>query len=269
MPKKDAEAAPRTAMVARPYRSAVLLLGMLGLFLAGTVGLGVPGGVLQTSGGFVYHWAAEILAYGAGVLAALLLPVISWILSLVDLNFQPHPVKEAIKKIKPGARPTAGGPGFERIIGLVIFVLIFLLLLSMIWRRWKQLLPPEEEVLRIEPQPERGVAGRPHRRRRGPRHRRELPADTVRRWYAEALLALERLGLPKSPSRTPGEYLPVVTGTFPESARGFTALTRAYEQVRYGSVVLDQETVWRLEVERDAAMAALGRARRLDDPDQA
>ena len=90
--------------------------------------------------------------------------------------------------------------------------------------------------------------------------------DTVRRWYAEALLALERLGLPKPASRTPGEYLPDVARAFPESARGFTALTRAYEQVRYGALVLDRDAVWRLEIDRDAAMQALGKARRLNDP---
>src|SRR2546425_45508 len=36
---------------------------------------------------------------------------------------------------------------------------------------------------------------------RGTRH--ELPEDTVRRWYAEMLLALERRGVPKAPTTTP------------------------------------------------------------------
>jgi Domain of unknown function (DUF4129) len=80
---------------------------------------------------------------------------------------------------------------------------------------------------------------------------------------------LERLGLPKPPARTPGEYLPQVTAAFPESGRGFTALTRAYEQVRYGAITLDRDAVGRLEVERDGAMQALGRARRIDDQDKA
>jgi hypothetical protein len=263
------EATPVGAPVSRPHRSAVVLLGVMGAMLGVTVLLGVPGGAFQVSGGFLYRWIAEGLAYLAALIAAVLAPPISWLLGLVDLHVRPQNVERAVNRIKPKGGHAAGGPGIERIIGLAIFIAIFLLLVWMIWRRWKQLLPKEPEVVRVEPQPDLGVIGRRPRRRRGARLRRELPADTVRRWYAEALLALERLNLPKSPSRTPGEYLPVVTGAFPESARGFTALTRAYERVRYGSVVLDQEAVWRLEVERDQAMEALGRARRIDDPGQA
>jgi hypothetical protein len=103
----------------------------------------------------------------------------------------------------------------------------------------------------------------PTRRRKRTRPRRELPADTVRRWYAEALLALEGLGLAKGPSRTPGEFLRDVTGAFPECAAGFTALTRAYEDVRYGSMRFDANRLESLEANRQLAMTALSRARKL------
>ena len=60
-----------------------------------------------------------------------------------------------------------------------------------------------------------------------------------------------------------------VNRAFPECAPAFTALTRAYEDVRYGSVRIEEEALGRLDVERGLAMAALSRARRIDDPDQA
>jgi hypothetical protein len=103
----------------------------------------------------------------------------------------------------------------------------------------------------------------PTRRRKRSRPRQELPADTVRRWYAEALLVLDGLGLAKGSSRTPGEYLRDVTGAFPECAAGFTALTRAYEDVRYGSMRFDRDRLERLEANRQLAMTALSRAHKL------
>jgi hypothetical protein len=253
---------------AHPHRSAVALLGVLGVALAIGVGLGIPGGPLQVSGGFVYRWLALGIAFVAGLLAAVLLPILSWLFGFIDVSIHAQAVKDTIQKIKPGTDPTAGGAPVERIIGAVVFVLILLLLLRAIRRQWK-VLQPDEEGPDPEPEPHMDYVPKLRRRPRTPRLRRELPVDTIRRWYAEALLALERLGLPKSPSRTPGEYLPEVARAFPESARGFTALTRAYEQVRYGAKALDRDAVGRLEFERDGAMQALGRARRIDDPDKA
>jgi hypothetical protein len=253
---------------AHPHRSAVVLLGVLGASLGIGVALGVPGGPAQVSGGFIYQWVALGLAFVAGLLATVLLPILSWALGFINVSIHAQAVKDTIQQIKPGENPTAGGPPVERIIGAIVFILILLLLLRAIRRQWK-LLQPEEPGPEQEPEPQTDYVPKLRRRPRAHRIRRELPVDTIRRWYAEALLALERLGLPKQPSRTPGEYLPEVARAFPESARGFTALTRAYEQVRYGSIALDRDAVGRLEVERDVAMQALGRARRIDDPDKA
>ena len=153
-------------------------------------------------------------------------------------------------------------------IGLILFVAVVLILVRAIPRRWRSKPDSDEREPEPEPEPARSPLAR-RRRIRVPRVRRELPADTVRRWYAEALLVLERLGLPKPPSRTPGEYLRDVTSSFPECAPGFTALTRAYEDVRYGSMRLEARSLDRLGAERDTAMQALSRAGRIHDPDQA
>ena len=63
--------------------------------------------------------------------------------------------------------------------------------------------------------------------------------------------------------RDPWEYLRDVTMAFPECAAGFTALTRAYEDVRYGSMRFDSERLERVEANRQLAMTALSRAHKL------
>lgn len=263
-PDRAAAGLPRP----RSHRSAAVLIGVLAVALVIALALGAQGGPVEVSGAFLYRWAAEGAALVAGLLAAVLLPFLSWFLGLIDLRVNAQRVQDTIQRIKPVTTPGGGGGApIERIIGAIAFGLILLLLLRAIRRQWK-MLQPEEPNPEPDPEPQVNYVPRRRRRARGPHVRRELPADTVRRWYAEALLALERLGLPKPPSRTPGEYLPKVTSAFPQSARGFTALTRAYEQVRYGAITLDRDAVWRLEIERDAAMQALEQARRIDDPGQ-
>src|SRR5439155_396463 len=89
--------------------------------------------------------------------------------------------------------------------------------------------PSTAEASRLpEPQP-----------RRRSRIRRDLPGDLVRRWYAEALLLLERRGVIRPPALTPGEYSHAVAKAFPECRGQFEALTRAYEDVRYGNRSVD------------------------------
>src|SRR5439155_24234523 len=99
----------------------------------------------------------------------------------------------------------------------------------------------------------RGRIGRAFRRR-------ELPADTVRRWYAEMLLTLENFGLPKPSWQTPGEFLRTVAVAYPEAVPGFEALTRAYEDVRYGRTRLSTGLVSSLRDQRTQAEEAVRRA---------
>ncbi|HEY7755256.1 MAG TPA: DUF4129 domain-containing protein, partial [Actinomycetota bacterium] len=80
-----------------------------------------------------------------------------------------------------------------------------------------------------------------------PVFRRELPADTVRRLYAEVLLALREQDLPKDPALTPAEFVPEVGSAFPAGHDDFGSLTRAYEDVRYGSLRLHRDRVRGLE----------------------
>ena len=97
-----------------------------------------------------------------------------------------------------------------------------------------------------------------------PRLRRRVPAETVRRWYAEALLRLEDLRLSRDPARTPGEFRGDVRAAFPKAAPAFAALTAAYERVRYGADVPDRAALGSLRAERARLRAALRDARPIE-----
>jgi hypothetical protein len=252
--------------VPRRFRNPFVLLTVLGATLGLAFVFAMPGGAFQISGGVVWAGVAQILAlFGLG-LARVIIPPLGWFVEKFHISFQPvRDVAEGLAKLK-GANNDPSGRSFpvERLLGLAFLVLVAILFLRAMRRRWKALQPaPEEEAEPAAPIPTRMVIpSRVRTRRRG--IRRELPAETVRRWYAEALLALERLNLPKPPSWTPGEYLREVTAEFPSCAIGFTALTRAYEDVRYGSLSVQGDALDRLEVHRAMAMTALGSATAVD-----
>jgi hypothetical protein len=77
-------------------------------------------------------------------------------------------------------------------------------------------------------------------------------------------MVLEGRGLVKAPSRTPGEFAPEVARAFPDSAHSFEALTRAYEQVRYGSVTIEGGQLARLADQRSWALDVFRREERKD-----
>lgn len=256
--------------VDRPHRALLVVLATLGTVMALALVLGGPRGAFEITGGFLFWVLAKLILAMGWVVAEALLRPLYWVLTKFHISAEAiRRAASTIRAIRPATSARGGGSSLvERVIGLLLFLGLFLLLVTTIRRRWRLL---SEGGARRGPDqlPERGPTMLPRRRRRGPRLRRELPADTVRRWYAEALLALERLGLAKPPARTPGEYLGDVIRTFPACAPGFTALTRAYEDVRYGSVRMEAQALARLGVERDIAMATLSGARRVDDPGQA
>jgi Domain of unknown function (DUF4129) len=249
--------------IPRRFRNPAVLVAVLGAILGATFLLSAPGGAFQLSGGVVYAAFAQVLALVGLGLARVIIPPLGWFVEAFHISFQPvRDVAESLAKVK-GVNNDPSGRTFavERLLGLLFLVTLAFLLVRSVRRRWKTLEPePEEEAEPPAPVPSRMVLPRRGKSRRRGVHR-ELPADTVRRWYAEALLALERLGLPKPPSRTPGEYLREVTAEYPSCAIGFTALTRAYEDVRYGSLAVQGDDLDRLEVHRELAMTALRSAR--------
>ncbi|HYG71326.1 MAG TPA: DUF4129 domain-containing protein, partial [Actinomycetota bacterium] len=64
---------------------------------------------------------------------------------------------------------------------------------------------------------------------------------------AESLIALERRGVPKPAAATPTEFAGLASAAYPSGADDLSALTRAYEDVRYGSLRLEDVELGALE----------------------
>ena len=243
-------------------RRALLVAGGLVVAMAATVALGVRGGVFDLIGAWLAplgNAAAEFLTW---TLTQLARPVF-W---LVDqLHIDPRGVRAFLDSLRISAsraahRSQASAPHslIQRILGLLAFAGVVYVLFRVI-RRFR----PD---ISAEP----AIAGDPatisvsdleDARASAPGwFRRELPADAVRRWYAEILIELERRHLAKEPSRTPAEFAPDVALAYPECSEPFRALTRAYEDVRYGNLAFDHGELKRLEGDHRAVMAALKRA---------
>jgi hypothetical protein len=225
--------------------------------------LGRRGGALQWVGQGVFRLGGELIGLMAFGLAKLLLRPLNWVVT--SLHFNLEPLSRAAQNLE-GFRQTAEhrgrlghGSALNRVLGLLFFVVLGVFLFRVL-RRQRELVerfrPSDVHEPETNATPYQMLRARLHRRRFGP----ELPADVVRRWYAQALLALRRLGLPKPPSETPAEYLLAVIRSLPACTAEFTVLTRAYEDVRYGNRPLDEQAVQRLEPHRVLLMQTLSRA---------
>ena len=244
-------------------RAALVMLG-LGAGAAGAALLAVRGGVLERIGGWLSPAGNVVLSAFVAVVAFVARPIL-WALNAVGVD--PESVRRALEEWRKrvdldGVTERATRPGTSwssRLFGLLVFVAIAWLLYRSL-RRLRADVGAYERVDRREdrsrgvPLPEDEPSTMPR-----PPFRRALPSDTIRRWYAEALLALRDRGLPKEPSTTPAELLPKVAEGFPETEDGFRRLTRLYEDVRYGNRHVSGDVVHALEPEIRQVLAALRR----------
>lgn len=230
-------------------RRASLAAGALVVAMVVAVALAVRGGVFDRIGAWLAPVANTLVSFLAFVLSQAARPVF-W---LIDrLGIDPEGVREFFERLRQGGLgdlpegPADGGAAWQRVLGLLVFVAIGYAIFRAI-RRFR----PEAGGPRIEPRPAGTVAEHPLEQEipppARPRLRREPPADRVRRWYGETLEVLRTRGLPKEPWLTPAEFEPAVAGAFPAVAAEFGALTRAYEDVRYGSLRMVRPDLERLE----------------------
>jgi hypothetical protein len=133
--------------------------------------------------------------------------------------------------------------------GVLVFVLIVGLLYFVMRRRASKRKAQEQAMGWVTSSEDEGMRIQFAEARKRRKHRHELPEDSVRRLYAQALVELEERGRPRPPSVTPGEFLRTIRRDVPECAAGMGVLTRAYEDVRYGRIMLDRATVDSLEAE--------------------
>lgn len=228
------------------------------------VGLGVKGGVLDRVGSFLAPIGNALASALVFVFTQLARPMF-W---LVDrLGIDPEGVRRLFARIQSNADSArdeaarrVGQPSIlGRLIGLALFVAI-------VWgairvMRSLRSRPTTPVALReggstveVMSSP---LVDPPAPQGRWPRS--EPPADRVRRWYADTLTALERRGLAIEPAQTPAEFAPAVSIAYPECAEPFRALTRAYEDVRYGALRIDRAALRQLDTHRRAVLNAVRR----------
>jgi hypothetical protein len=250
-------------------RTSIPWLGLATALGAVTATVGVVAALVGGRGGLLERLGRIIPLILYGVIYALVF-VLSWILrpigwTLHALGF--HAIDPS--RLTRHIRHTLSGFGHSltrtthpgivpRILGLVLLTLLVWVLAWFIVqqrRRWVERELRVAEVVAPAPSPPRV---RESWRRDRARRRRELPEDTVRRWYAETLIAMERRGVSRVPSRTPAEFLREAVEAFPGAAASLTALTRAYEDVRYGTRAIAPERLDTLEAHRGIILASLG-----------
>jgi hypothetical protein len=242
-------------------RRAGMATGLLVGAMAAAVAFSVRGGVFDRVGA----WIAPAANAFASLLAWTLSQVVRPIFWLVDqLGIDPDRVREFFEDLRESAARAAQEAGtskgptvWQRILGFVAFAAIGYAVFRVI-RRFKpkgggaepeRAVPASATVSTLEePQP---VV---------PRLRRELPADRVRRWYAETLEILRNREVVKEAWQTPGEFVPRVATAFPACAAPFAELTRAYEDVRYGGLRLGGDRLERLEAGQETMAAAMSSA---------
>ena len=230
-------------------RRALLATGALVAAMAAAVVLSIEGGVFDRIGMWLTPAANAVATFFAWVLSQAARPIF-W---LVDrLGIDPDRVREFLESLREGSARRAfelQGAGEPSIWQLMLGFLVFAAIAYSVVRAIRHFRPPagaepeprapgtqsESPIPVVETVPARSL------------FRRELPADAVRRWYAETLLALRELGIIREPWQTPTEFAPVVGEAVPSCAAEFELLTRAYEDVRYGSLRLDRPALRDLE----------------------
>jgi len=239
-------------------RRAGLATGLLVAAMAAAVAFSVRGGVFD----WVGAWIAPAANAFASLLAWTLSQIVRPIFWLVDqLGIDPDRVREFFEDLRESAARAAQEAGssegptvWQRILGFVAFAAIGYAVFRVI-RRFKpkgggaepeRAVPASATVSALE-EPQHVVS----------RLRRELPADRVRRWYAETLEILRNREVVKEAWQTPAEFVARVATAFPACAAPFEELTRAYEDVRYGGLRLGGDRLERLEAGQETMAAAM------------
>jgi hypothetical protein len=247
-------------------RRALLATGALAAAMLSVVAMGVRGGLLEGVGALVSPIAGALAVLLTWILWQLARPLI-WLADLVRID--PEAARRFLERLRRNAGELdrrvrePGSPAiWMRLLGFVVLALVVVGLIRLI-RRFRPHVSVDaraaEAPAPIASAPIELEAPCPGR----PWYRRELPVDRVRRWYAESLIELERLRMPKDPALTPTEFEVEVSGALPRCAEGFRALTRAYEDVRYGNLTLSRVELRALEERAEHLLHELRRARAL------
>jgi Domain of unknown function (DUF4129) len=246
--------------------AAIGLVGLLALFLLVAL-LGGRGGGITVLGRLLDPIVGLVVGVVVFVMVQLARPLL-WLADRIGID--PEGVRLFFERLQRRAAQRDDeliqrDSGPERLIGLVVLLLLAVLIVWLIQRQRDRLRRATADAAGEEEPAERRDLAPPARPRRRVRAgRRELPENVVRRWYAEALIALEGLGVPRASWATPAEYLEAAAAAYPAVASDLGALTRAYEDVRYGGRGIDRDALRRLQPRVGSLMAVLSRAEPLE-----
>jgi hypothetical protein len=246
----------------RWVRRTLVATGALALAMATTVALAVRGGLFDVIG----RWLAPVLrVVEAGFLWVVVQAArpLFWLADRIGIDSER--IREVLERLRSSATrtratdlaPPTPSP-WQRVIGLLVFLAIGYVL----YRILRRSRPPVELEGKLRDRPVALEAEALTDRVDPPprwRFRPELPAEAVRRLYAEVLLDLRERRLVKEPSLTPAEFVPIVASEFPQCADDFGALTRSYQHVRYGNIRLDRGEVRELEFRQRRLLGMLRR----------
>ncbi len=267
----DAGAAARTGVEGPERdtwgRATALVLAVATALLTALVLTAGRGGLLQRGIEGLFGLLATALGWILLALSPVIAPIL-WLLERLHLNLRNFLFSTGFR-LAHGRAPPRGAHGAS-VIGIVVataVVAALILLLVQTIRRQRLMLmryalregtPAQLAALRGA----RGLVFGP-----GLFRRRELPEQTVRRLYAEALVALEARGIERPSAETPAEFVARVTTAFPDAAASIDALTHAYEDVRYGSLDVTAGTADRLRRQQPGLLGIIRQAPRADEPE--
>lgn len=248
---------------ARSLRAAVISVAWMPVAMVAGVFLGAKGGALDRLSSFLAPIGNALASGLVWVFSQLSRPVF-WLADRMGID------PEGVRRLFASAQANADQArdqaqrqgGHPSLLGRVIALLLFGLAIWGLMRLLRRLRPDISPAARSKPRPDLTVrtgalTASPEPTLRYTR--RAPPADRVRRWYLETLTALEQRGLAKAPSLTPAEFLPEVIVAYPGSADAFRALTRAYEDVRYGRLTLDRPALRRLDGDHRSLLGTIRR----------
>jgi hypothetical protein len=240
----------------------LIAAGALAVAMAAVVGLASRAGLF----GIIGRVIRPLTEVAAAVLVWLVVQAARPIFWLAErFGVDPEGVREFLERLRaealqdraPSELPPSGSSPGQRLLGLLIVAGIAFLLYRVL-RRWLSKPEPERPAARERPVPvETGAAPDRLEPPSRWRFRPELPADAVRRLYAEVLLDLRERRVVKDPWLTPAEFVPVVATAFPGAEDDLRALTAAYQDVRYGSRRLGRGDVRALEARQRRLRSAL------------
>jgi hypothetical protein len=237
-----------------------------------TMGGALLGGAIDRVGSLLAPVGAWLFGAVVAVIAQVIRPVL-WVFE--QIHADPEGIRRIVDQLRRNAEATkravqeqqrtaGSGVGIARVLAF-LFLMAFVAAAVLVIRRIRNRVPREVAEL---PAPGSHVAHRALSDEEGNHalpmaevERPPLPRDPVRRTYAEVLEALASRGFQKHPDATPSEFARAVGERVPTVAPDLTAITDAYERVRYGGAASTRDDARSMGSHRRSLLSLLPKAR--------